>query len=442
MGCFRSNTFRQRSIEKPIYGFIAVIGVCYMVMWLLTPLANDDLWYLLPYKDYMEGARIGFPWNAVWQSWEWRYDNDNTRLANMLVPFTLVLLPKWLLSVLNAIMLMFFLSRASTLACFKAKCMFWPALFIATLIAVLPWSDQMLLTVFALNYVWTSAIICGVVLVWLKCKEVRGTSKIVLLALAGLGAGAMHECAAVPVVCGLVAYGLVNKGLSKTQWILMVAMALGAIILLSAPGPYHRAAASAVNALSFDKGVDYYVKVTGRCNMMCLLIACMAFLYGMRRYRPVVVRFVKSEGIIFVVASVVGYVVMLYTEKAPRVSWFSQLFGAIALFRLILSYMDFRQSRPLSNVYAYAVIALVLLHLGIVMYWCARFKNEYDEVFALYQKSASGVVHYDLISRPDDMLTLGKPYSTALTAPWCIEVFNLYYGEGTKKLVILPAGSY
>lgn len=317
-----------------IYGLLLIIGVSTLLMYLSTPYANDDLWYLLPFRDWMSGSGESTYWDIVISTWRERYLTDNTRLANMIVPFTMAIQPKWVMDVLNALMtVMLYMLVVRVAGLGWAKPLWRPVAMIGCVMFLLPWGDQMLLCDFSLNYIWTSVVILAFALLWLKGgNHGHWIGLFVLSAVAG----AMHEMASVSLLCGMVVYLLSNRGESSRARIAMiVGMAVGVAVLLTAPGPYVRASESAVNALSFVKSADYYVKCVGRCNMAALLVVIVGICALRRDGRYLLARFFHTPGLAFFVASVAGMVIMFFTEKAPRISWFPQLYGIIAIFILL-----------------------------------------------------------------------------------------------------------
>lgn len=420
-----------------IYGLIAFIGICTFLMYSYTPYANDDLMYLYPFKGLIgKGDMSGF-WDKVLDTWTSRYMTDNTRVANMIVPFTLVLLPKWVMNILNTLMVvMVYIGMIKLL---RIRRVWMSVALITSVTFLLPWSDQMLLCDFSLNYVWTSVLLLSVLYLWLKdckCTPVG----LLFLFLLSLVMGAMHEMAAVSLVGGMVAWIIIDRRrMSGRRGVMIVGLLIGVAILLSAPGPYIRAASSAVNALSFDKSMDYYMKVIGRCNVVSAMTIFFGVISLSVRGRERIRQFVRGDGMLYYVASVIGLVIMFYTEKAPRISWYPQLFGLMALSILVRDYMDGKEStQSRYKLLTVAMTAIITVHFVATVYWCHRYYVEYTKVMSLYERSETGVVYYDIIGDRINLLTLGRPLSQLFTADWNLNVITYYYSNGKKPLVVLP----
>lgn len=420
-----------------ILGLLLVIGVSTLLMYLFTPYANDDLWYLLPFRDWMSGSGESSYWDIVLSTWRERYLTDNTRLANMIVPFTMALLPKWMMDVLNALMTMMLYMLVMRVAGLgRTKPLWMPVAIMGCVTFLLPWGDQMLLCDFSLNYIWTSVVILVFALLWLKDGN-HGQG--VVLFVLSVVAGAMHEMASVSLLCGMVVYLLVNRGeCSRLRIAMLVGMVVGAAVLLTAPGPYMRASESAVNALSFAKSADYYVKCVGRCNMAALLVVIVGICALRRDGRHLIARFFHTPGFAFFVASVAGMVIMFFTEKAPRISWFPQLYGIIAIFILLRKVNNIQLYR--GRVVVSIVTVAMLVHLGSTVYWCRQYDKEYKAIVRLYMNSPTGIVTYPLIDRSREWLTLGRPLSDLFTAEWNVRRFNDYYSPITgNRLTVIDS---
>ena len=419
---------KSRGRQIFILGLLLVIGVATLLMYLFTPYANDDLWYLTPFRDWMSGSGESSYWDIVLSTWRERYLTDNTRLANMIVPFTMVLLPKWVMDVLNALMTVLLYGLLLRVVGRKRGMPLWMSVAMTGCVMfLLPWGDQMLLCDFSLNYIWTSVVILAFVLMWLRNgNHVHEVGLFVLSVVAG----AMHEMASVSLLCGLMAYLFVNRGeVSRVRIIMLAGMAVGALVLLTAPGPYVRASESEVNALSFAKSADYYIKCIGRCNMTALSIAVVMGCMFSGSGRRFLARFFHTPGLAFFVASVAGMAIMFFTEKAPRISWFPQLYGIITLF-MMLRCAGVGLPRVGKGIVE-VVTAAMLLHLGSTVYWCRQYDKEYKAVVKLYMQSPTGIVTYPMIDRSREWLTLGRPLSDLFTAEWNVRRFNDYYSPLT-----------
>lgn len=421
-----------------IYGLLLIIGVSTLLMYLSTPYANDDLWYLLPFRDWMSGSGESTYWDIVISTWRERYLTDNTRLANMIVPFTMAIQPKWVMDVLNALMtVMLYMLVVRVAGLGWAKPLWRPVAMIGCVMFLLPWGDQMLLCDFSLNYIWTSVVILAFALLWLR--DGNHGHRIGLFVLSAV-AGAMHEMASVSLLCGMVVYLLSNRGeSSRGRWVMLVGMAVGVTILLTAPGPYVRASESEVNALSFFKSADYYMKCVGRCNVTALLVVITGACCMRGDGRHLLARFFRTPGLAFFVASIVGMVIMFFTEKAPRISWFPQLYGIIAVFILLRNVSSLRFCKD--RVIVPIVTAVMLLHLSSTVYWCHRYGEEYKAVVKLYMESPTGVVAYTMADRSREYMTLGRPLCDLFTAEWNLRRFNDYYSPITgNRLTVIDAG--
>ncbi|MDE6526285.1 MAG: hypothetical protein K2L75_03440 [Muribaculaceae bacterium] len=163
----------------------------------LFPWMSDDLWYRLPFKDFiLHGAP--FDTDTLLREIRKHHLTDNSRLANVAMAL-LQFLPGWFtasLSALAAFATMSLMRRYGAFAADTAA----TALFCGLFALVMPWIDQMYVFDFQLNYLWA-----GMLMALLLYLLAQGRCAPDALFLTGLLTGVWQECTAFPLFVALLA---------------------------------------------------------------------------------------------------------------------------------------------------------------------------------------------------------------------------------------------
>lgn len=157
--------------ERGLLLFRAVaFAVCAMfaVLYAQTPLYADDLWYLEGMKPQTSGFRAFVAClHTVGRHWL----HDTGRLANLICPPFLTLMPKWVYGIMIAAAIYVLIDygrRISQAPPLSVRAGLW----LVAVVFAFPWLDCMLSVVFSLNYVLPAAM--SAVLVWYLLQGVHG----------------------------------------------------------------------------------------------------------------------------------------------------------------------------------------------------------------------------------------------------------------------------
>lgn len=227
-----------------------------------------------------------------------------------------------------------------------------------------------------INYVWTGVAI----LLWVKLflSEKNHTWwQIVPCAIYSLLVGEGHESFSAPTAAGVIAYFIWRRGkFTPKQWTMAVAFAIGALILVMAPGNRVRAVAedSPHSFIHLLRGISQILPIP-------LLTGISLFL------RKSIRRSVLAHGhFIFIISTAIAsYLLALYLYRSAieRVS----ICGAFFLTVFLLSKLrDFGYRRGMLTVVS--CLAVIMLSTNVYDTWLCNRTEE--EIYNAYGKSADG----------------------------------------------------
>lgn len=411
------------------------IGILYFLIYYLMPYKGDDLTYMMPMRDYINGIDDKFPLKNIIYAIRQRYRYDNIRLANDILPFFL-LLPKWIPALLNGMMVLILFEFSRKLALIERGALCAVSLLFAMSVVFLPWYDQMFECCFAFNYVWSSTL----ALVYLYYfashpqrprKSIQSASLIML----GIVVGAFHEGISLPLFGGLAVYLLVNHT-KTTRWQLLLCLCLlpGLILLLTTPGIAKRSTFvthfSNITNLSLLK---YHVP---------LILFLILLLFSVLRYRRQFAKLLITSPLLIITATaLLSFGIHLINQFAPRVGWTCTLFSIIGIFYLLHGLYPalYRPGLSASAIGTLVAVA-TLVHLGAATYYAIKLRREFDNVISIYRTSGYGTVFYDIISEFEvSPLLLKKPYFETFT--WsisCLSLSNWYSENPDKYISVVP----
>ncbi len=445
---------RNRS-QLPLIPLVtaAFIGVMYVMLSAqIVPLGDDinftmswlqqnDVWYAWPRYAY----RL-FSWN-------------NGRLADMLTPVWLAVLPEWLRALTNGIMTaLFFVMVPVCGGIFKRRYSFGTMIVMALIAFTLRWDSLWMEFCATYNYVWSSAF--ALMAIWMIFKhplKSYGPWCLLLIPFCG-AAGAMHEACgfALSAACGV--WWLVNRKKYRFadlgRRLMFWAFIAGGVFTLCSPGAYGRVGMNLApeSTWSIISSSAFYV-------VIMLIIGVIALLRSSSKgngIRTAISEGLESQTFIWFIAALLSSVFMLMSGYGGRPGWFAQVFALVACIRMI-RYL-FRTGPTGHNSIPPAKMALgelgaIVIAVLIGIHYVALFKAQRElsaetrEVIRLFQHSKDGVVFFD--PTPDHGVSkwlLGKTHGVPdADDSYYLDRFSVYYGEGPyalegpkRLLLILP----
>lgn len=311
--------------------FSILIGIFLMAM----PKYHDDYSYLQTLTDWFhdqdipdatEGGdifRAGFPLRGIADSWELRWNYDNTRLGNML-GVVMLLFPKWLGSLLSLIAWVFSMVASFTIAGVKIRNSALVSLGIILWGVFVPWNSHNGCLIFQYNYILSTGVTLGLLLLLGS-----GRGKAAVCFIYGMVVGAWHEAFSIPVLVGLgvsaVCFTTCRR--QRIYWA-MAGLAIGIAVLASAPGTAIRItgiptkfAPQKINLLLF--------------NLPYFLFLVLTFYKGIRNGWKEVL----EKLIVFCLASgAIPIMMSCVTVLEARVTWWSQIVAVIGILTLLAEY--------------------------------------------------------------------------------------------------------
>jgi len=260
----------------------------------------------------------------------WKHEN-NGRLANYLFPMMTILSPRWLFCLLfglvcaGTVWFTALLGKAS-----KSSADFGGIIFSWILVSfLLPWRDHVLVSDYALNYVFSGFFS----LLFLAClqKAIGGNySKgwAVTYAIAGGAAGMMHEGFSLPLCIGVAVCLLFNRSLIRNRGFIFccVGLILGTLVCISTPTLWQRLD-SATNSYDLALWKSYMIKsvVIVATGALYMVIAVLK-----PRMRPMLL----SPLMIIVFVGMLGsFAIGWRILIGHRLIWFGNMMALILLVR-------------------------------------------------------------------------------------------------------------
>ena len=379
---------------------LLTMAVIYGLFCYWVPVMLDDLNFIDYYRGVNEGRDCFSP-GAFGRYIFYLRENENGRLANVLAPLATLMMPKWLYSIFTgaAVAAMFWLMARLARIRLKDMPLALMLLWVGSLL-ILPWRGSMMVSVYLLNYVYTSIAVLGFIYVMTMavrghCRSIRSIAGGMLLAAV---AAWMHEGFSAPVSCGLVAYAISRRfRLPAGWWACAVVFGLMTIYASVAPGIMSRAS----QTCNVDSSMALFLRLVTILPCMTLMLLLFASSLFCRRLRGAWREIMVMPHIfILFISSVASGVIVLSLSIPPRGSWPAELFAMIVLLAL--------GARALSHVSAgWATAVVITCYAGVcvvftgVLYWQKKICDEYSFLMAECRRSSTGTVYHDIIDPLD-----------------------------------------
>lgn len=379
--------------------WLIVVVMMYVAIFALTPMCVDDYFYSF------HSASLTSPFDkaaAIWQNcWDrWHYDTG--RLCNLMSPVFLGLLPKIVFSIISG----FFIWMSVRLMCRLAEVRrgstgSWVILFLVNF--ALPWFEHMFTVIFALNYVWPSALSLLFVYWMLNFNAVvekQSTSRFVIMCGIALLAGWMHEGFSVPVIAGLTAtWALTRHRPAKREFVLFLCFVVGFLLIVASPALWYRTENMVpyFRFLSLGRKIFYGIGCNSLFFGLCLFLIYLVFRRRMKKL------FVDAPNIrpliIFILASSIAATALFFKfYTGPRMAWYATQLCSIGF--VAVGNKVFRPvKRSVGHILKSAIVFLVFFNLIFAVVEQNKLYNESEEIVRLFLDSPNGDVFYDNIPR-------------------------------------------
>lgn len=416
---------------------LLLAGVVYALFSFYVPYIGDD--YSLP-VDWMEanGGVKEFSWERLWNFALYSRSIDNARLDNILfMAMRMSLLPKWTLALVIGLSASMLLWGCGLLCTPRRKDLpFVIVAFWGWMTFTFSWRFGTMGIDNSFNVLLPSAMTVWFLLMMRRVAQ-RNISAAALVAgcVYAFLCGWIHEGYAVSVGCGLGVWALCRRfRMPRQWWILTVVFAVAAVYVVSAPGLWMRASASAVRG-----PVNIKTVVSLSLPVWALIaVVCAGAVWRFRDLKQIAVNCCADTVtlVTFVAFIVSAAIVMKSSVSNPRALWICNLFASIVMFRL-LRFVFVRWSPRVLNVLAVGAMALITVFYANVIRVQRQISREETEIERQMAESQTGTVFRDY-SVAMSKLTLLHPVNDYWRNQLHINNYNLFYPD-EKIYSVVPS---
>lgn len=377
--------------------WLAIVTILYIVIFALTPMIFDDYTYTLGTASITSTLEKA---SAIWEICKSHWHHDTGRLCNLLSPIFLGLLPKLVFSVISGI----FIWMSVRLMCCLADVRrgstgSWIIVLLVTF--TLPWFDYMFSVIFAINYVWPSALTLLIVywlLNWDTIKRELSAGQLTGMCITALLSGWMHEGFSIPVIAGMLTLWVVQKHCPDKREIILFAFYLvGTLLIIISPALWTRTANSE-SLFSRMSLMEQILHGVGFNIMFFIFFTFLIICSLKRRFRDILNENKKLKSLtIFVTASsLVASIIFYLFYTGPRMGWYATQFCSIGI--VALGHNLFPPMKRTSGYIVDSLIAtLIITNLTTAVIEQKNLYDENKEIVNLFLQSPNGEVYYDNI---------------------------------------------
>ncbi|MCM1071824.1 MAG: DUF6056 family protein [Alistipes timonensis] len=233
-----------------LFGAAALFAVCAAAIWACAPVMKEDVAFREMLRHF-NGGSDAFSLRGLSDYIQCQREVDNGRLANIISPLATLYGGALLrgaiagLSLAATPLFLVLIARGSGRPS-PADTLLYGCAALAGFF-LLPFRDNMVVFDYALNYILSAALSFGFLLGACRALEKpRGWGETAIVCLAGLLAGANHDGFALPLLAAAGCYALFGRKLRLPGrcWAMGAALLLGALVPVTAPAEWSRAAGS------------------------------------------------------------------------------------------------------------------------------------------------------------------------------------------------------
>ena len=373
------------------------IFIIYGLFSYFVPLVFDDVSYRNMYVSYNDGSG-DFSLSTLLYFAKEIWLNDNGRFSNIFSPVFSLMLPRAVFPLLTGgtVAIMFYLMTVLSEVNNNRKASVIIFVWALSLV-VLPWRNNIMVHVFLLNYVYSTVLILLFLLIILKSERERLPWWLFILGLfISFIAGGFHEGFSVPICMSLFAICIKNKFKLSFQWWIMAGIfGLVTLYLIFSPGTLLRASRELNGHSTLEK-----IKIAFTQLPLVVLLIVTTLVFLTRNLRKKFKLLAKDSAFIMLfIATLTSAFVTLSVNSAPRASWPAELFALTTLL-FFLKFISFGKKKYVFRYFSFVVLIALYLFFANVIRWQRKEFIEYNEISALFDKSSTGTVFYDIID-PD-----------------------------------------
>ncbi len=446
MGTIHSSKSRQNSKkimanDDKFYKYsclitLIAVGVCFVIAMHSYTYIGDDLSYISRWDSAVEKEGIlAYPYFCATH-----WLDTNGRMANMLTPFFLSIIPKSIVDILMGIFIctLIYLIIYHSNHLFKhnnVKTLFSPTsvMIIAIVIFTLPWWDYLLLYDCWLNY--PIAALMGLSIVAILCigRKLSGSS-IFFITIYSFLCGAMHEACGVAIAFGIAVQYFFNRyHFNHNRKIIAVSFVLGAIFVVLSPAIWHR-----FNHSNTDSNI-FNTLIYHNFYLLILLFLIVIICTNKSKRQNLMSLLTNSNFILFFTAALISCIFSTISGIPGRSGFFTQIFSVIAIFILINTNFKFSRNR-FTKFTTMIICSAVILHCCGFAFYQTITGKELKQAISEYSQSEDGIIYMDYTRDNEIPLwtlhkVIGVPDDDDLWIRFSIEKFH---SDCNKKMIILP----
>lgn len=218
---------------------LGIIYLCFLAMYLLTPMMGDDLWF---YKDYVaQAGTAGLTPDGYAKAAHYIWETDMVRIPNFLLLAMVAGLGNGWMRILLALfptaLIGIICNLSATIS--GARSVSFPSVAITwlLLIAFIPWWSNMFTGAMTLNYFATACLIFPLIAITTRTADKNITAtRAIFLTLYAFVCGMMHEGATLCVGFGLSVWVCLRRFKIKPHvWLVALGMAGALLLILTTP---------------------------------------------------------------------------------------------------------------------------------------------------------------------------------------------------------------
>lgn len=412
-------------------GVLLLITAVYTLMSMWNPMMLDDYVFKATYL-HINSLSPDFSLDSFLEYMKEVRDNDNSRIPNLIAPFSTTFVPWKYLFPLFTGMAIAMVIAISTRIILGNKWREYPlaiAIVWLAFILLIPWRNNLFVAAYSLNYIYSAAatmIFIGIALHILAGHYSAGA--VAALCILAFPTGMWHEGFALPTLLGFFVITLRNIKEKKWWWWLAGGLfAAGALYAILSPGTISRMSEQTGThpTLSTVMIVDYAGVV-----MMVLLLASLSLFKGGRT--SIRICFASDTFLLFFAIICAAGLLSFVLPHSPRMAFYPD-FCAIICSALICKVLVERVAplhRILSKYYYFLCISALLLslvHSAASLAWQYTIKQEEKDIIPLIFNSPTHTVFYDYIDQYDiPAYTLFFPQRGVWISAFTYQTMNEY----------------
>jgi len=353
MKCHIYNT----SADKKVYwSFAILLSVLAGIMYYLTPVCCDDVWYLSESVG-KQGSWTYFAstFKNCIAHWQW----DTGRLCNTVAAPFLALFPRYIYAVATSILIALIYIIGITITNTK-----WislsSAIWMAVVSFVVPWLDYMFTIIFSINYIWGSALGLSVFYLFIKNdnRMHRCAGYNICLLLLSFITGWWHEGLSAPLVGGLAVYLIVDKKITLQRMLILGGLVSGLIFIALMPAFWMMTESRQSNIIKSVLLETLVHLIVFNClfYIYIILIGIITCVKKMRR-KLFSTRKATAFQLCVMTFGVVSFAIYIKYYNGPRTGMFSQIFCGLGILDIINS----QKTRPNASLSRFVLISVFVL---------------------------------------------------------------------------------